>query len=203
MQRTKHEVVAQFRQGEILQAACRVFARNGFEATTVDAVAAEAGLAKGTLYLYFKSKLDIYIAALQEELEALDQLTHQRVEASAGCAEKLRAFVETRLAYLDDHSDFFKIYQFEFSSMFLHPLRSNSAFAAYYRRQVDFLALLINEGIRGGEFTFANAEAGAFLVYDTVRGVATRRLLGLSKLSLAEDTNMAISFISSGIGGAL
>jgi AcrR family transcriptional regulator len=200
MARTKQDVVTEFRQSEILQAACRVFARTGFEATTVEAVAAEAGLAKGTLYLYFKSKLDIYIAALQGELEALDVLTRERVKAAMGSSGKVRAFVETRLAYLDDHSDFFKIYQFEFSHMFLHPTRTHAAFAEYYRRQVNFLAGLIGDGIRAGELRFDDAESGACLVYDTVRGVATRRMLGLSKLSLAEDTNMALSFIWAGIG---
>lgn len=167
----------------------------------MDAVASEAGMAKGTLYLYFKSKLEIYIAALQRQIEELDKLTHQKVSETAGSASKLRMFIETRLAYLDAHSDFFKIYQFELNHMFLHPTRTNEAFAEYYRRQVRFLAGLIEDGILAGEFSFDNAEAGAFLVYDAARGVATRRLLGLSKLSLAEDTTMAINFIWTGIGG--
>jgi hypothetical protein len=107
----------------------------------------------------------------------------------------------TRLVYLEDHRDFFKIYQLEFSHMFLHPTRANAAFAEYYRRQVSFLKDLIEEGVRAGDLHFENAEAGAFLVYDTIRGVATRRLLGLSQLSLEEDTKMAMNFIWAGIGG--
>jgi len=198
--RSKHEIVAEFRQAEILQAACRVFARSGFETTTVDAVAAEAGVAKGTLYLYFKSKLHIYLAALKGELEALDELTRTRVGAASGSAGKLRAFVETRLAYLEEHRDFFKIYQLEFGHMFLHPSRAHAEFATYYHRQAAFLAALIEDGIRNNELRFDNAEAGAFLVYDTVRSVATRRMLGLSELSLAEDTKMAMNFIWAGIG---
>jgi AcrR family transcriptional regulator len=198
--RTKHDVVAEFRHKAIIEAACRVFARSGFEATTVEAIAAEAELAKGTLYLYFKSKLDIYVAAIQGQLEVLDELTRRRVEVAEGGGEKLRTFMATRLAYLEDHRDFFKIYQFEFSHMFLHPTRANAAFAEYYRRQVSFLTDIIEEGIRAGDLQFENAGAGAFLVYDTIRGVATRRLLGQSQLSLEEDTKMAMNFICAGIG---
>ena len=199
MARTKTEIVTEYRQTEILQAACRVFARAGFEATTVDEVAAEAGVAKGTLYLYFKSKLHIYLAALKSELEAMDELTQQRIRNVKGSAEKLRVFIETRLAYCEEHRDFFKIYQLEFGHMFLDPSRTHEEFAVYYRRKVEFLTHLLKEGARNRELQFENAEAGAFLIYDTVRGVATRRMLGLSKLSLAEDTKMAMNFIWSGI----
>ncbi len=200
MARTKQDIVSEFRQTEILQAACRVFAHSGFENTTVDAVAAEAGVAKGTLYLYFKSKLHIYMAALKGELEALDELTQVQVRKATGSAAKLRMFVETRLAYLEEHRDFFKIYQLEFGHMFLHPSSVHAEFAAYYKHQADFLASLIEDGVRSGEMQFENPAAGAFLVYDTARGVATRRMLGLSELSLAEDTKMAMNFILAGIG---
>ena len=200
MRRTKHDVVTEFRQGEIVRAACRVFARTGFEAATVDEVAAEAGVAKGTLYLYFKSKLEIYLTALKGELEKLDSVTHKQMALEPTAAGKLRAFVETRLAYLDEHSDFFKIYQFELGHMFLHPSQVHSDFSAYYRRQSDFLREIMEQGVRNNEFHCEYPNAMAFLIYDTVRGVAMRRLLGLSELSLSEDTRMAINFIWSGMG---
>jgi TetR/AcrR family fatty acid metabolism transcriptional regulator len=200
MTKTKQELVTEFRQKEIILAACRVFARSGFEAATMDQVALEAGVAKGTLYLYFRSKLDVYLAAVKGQLEELDALTRERVAAATGAFGRLSVFVATRLEYLEKHRDFFKIYQFELGHMFLHPARVNAEFAAYYQRQAQFLVEIVADGIRAGELDFANAEAGAFLIYDMVRGVATRRLLGLSELSLEEDTRMAISFIRQGMG---
>jgi AcrR family transcriptional regulator len=52
----------ELRRAHILQAALRCFARTGFYATTMDDVAAEAGVSKGTPYLYFNSKADLYRA---------------------------------------------------------------------------------------------------------------------------------------------
>lgn len=52
----KHEEYAETRRDQILEAALRVFARKGFAESTVDDIAAETGLAKATLYLYFPSK---------------------------------------------------------------------------------------------------------------------------------------------------
>ena len=57
------------RRREILEAAIKLFRDRGFESTTVQAVAAEAGVAAGTVYLYFSSK-EAILAALQEDFEA-------------------------------------------------------------------------------------------------------------------------------------
>ena len=54
--KTKQQVVMEFRRQEILDAARTVFARKGFADGIVDDIAAEAGVAKGTIYLYFPSK---------------------------------------------------------------------------------------------------------------------------------------------------
>ena len=53
------------RRQAILQAARQVFARKGYEPATLEAVAREAGLAKGTLYLYFRDKEDLYFHTVQ------------------------------------------------------------------------------------------------------------------------------------------
>src|SRR5882672_1864141 len=91
--KTKQEVVSEFRCGTILEAARKVFARKGFELATVDDVAEAAGVAKGTLYLYFRSKRDIYLAALRRGVLDLNQETARLVAASPTLEAKLRAFI--------------------------------------------------------------------------------------------------------------
>jgi AcrR family transcriptional regulator len=63
------------RPEEISAAALRVFARRGLHQTTLDDVAKEAGVSKGTIYLYFKSKEEVFIAAAQQVVPALDELS--------------------------------------------------------------------------------------------------------------------------------
>jgi AcrR family transcriptional regulator len=53
------------RREQILQAAVRLWTGQGFEATTLDAIAREAGIAKGTVYLYFATKEDLLAAAVE------------------------------------------------------------------------------------------------------------------------------------------
>src|SRR5512135_2087611 len=103
--RTKREVLAEFRHEEILEAARRVFAQKGFRDTSVDEIAQAAGVAKGTVYLYYSSKEAIYTAALEDGLRRLIDDVRARMGAAAGLREKIRAFVATKLAHFDQHRD--------------------------------------------------------------------------------------------------
>ena len=117
MSKTKQAVVTEFRCTEILDAARKVFAEKGFSETTMDQVAECAGIAKGTLYLYFRSKRDIYMAALMEGIRSLNNDSRRKVEAAAGVREKLCAFIETRVGYFEQHRDFFLIYHSEVGNL--------------------------------------------------------------------------------------
>src|SRR6476619_3022124 len=102
------------RRGSILQAARAVFARQGYAETVVEDIATQAGIAKGTLYLYFPSKEQIYLAALFEEARQLDADSRAAMSAATTWRDKLHAYMEVRLHYFEAHQDFLRIYMTEF-----------------------------------------------------------------------------------------
>ncbi len=67
---TRKKQITERRQSQILQAAGEVFARKGFTAATVPEIARLAGIASGTVYLYYPSKRDLFIAVIQQMLIA-------------------------------------------------------------------------------------------------------------------------------------
>jgi AcrR family transcriptional regulator len=77
------------RPGEILDAALDLFARQGFPATRVQEVAAQAGVTTGTVYLYFESKETLFKAAVLQAMDAMLTLSEERVRAHQGTAESL------------------------------------------------------------------------------------------------------------------
>src|SRR5689334_14308129 len=113
---SRKEATAQ-RRSSILQAARAVFARQGYADTVVEDIAAQAGIGKGTLYLYFPSKEQIYLAALLEQARQLDADTRAAVNAAATWREKLAAYFEVRSRYFQAHQDFLRIYMTEFRGM--------------------------------------------------------------------------------------
>jgi AcrR family transcriptional regulator len=82
------------RPGEILEAALACFAERGFAATRLEDVAARAGITKGTLYLYFPSKEELFKAVVRSAL--LPTIEHLEAEAAAegSTADLFRKFVQ-------------------------------------------------------------------------------------------------------------
>src|SRR5580765_2408580 len=106
--RTKRQVVSEYRTSELLDAARTVFSRKGFHNATIDDIAHEAGVAKGTVYLYFKSKQDIYLEALRDGIQTLLQEMRAETAADDTAVAKLRKLIAVKLAYFDKHREFFQ-----------------------------------------------------------------------------------------------
>jgi len=79
----------QLRRDEIILAAEKVFFSKGFDYTTMDHIAEEAELSKGTLYLYFKSKEDLHMAVARKSIRLLREATLKAIEGEGNAIEKL------------------------------------------------------------------------------------------------------------------
>src|SRR5579862_2205877 len=104
--KTKKQIVSEFRQSEIITAARKVFAEKGYVTATVDEIAALATLAKGTIYVYFESKEQIYNAVLENDLDALRALTLEKIASANTAREKISAYIDARFKYCEERRDF-------------------------------------------------------------------------------------------------
>ena len=195
--KTKHEVLTEFRNAEILEAAHKVFAQNGFSGTSVEAIAQEAGMAKGTLYLYYESKYEIYCAALKSGLVALCGELKQQVDAADTVEEKLRAYVATKLSFFEQHRDFFKIYHAEFGNVIANPLHKD--FGELLLEQLRMIRGVLSEGLRQHKTREMRLESAAFAIFEITRGAITQRLLGYSQTCIQDEIDFLCDFIWKGI----
>ena len=199
MKKTKQEVVSEFRCAEILDAARRVFARKGFTGATVDEIAEAAGLAKGTIYLYFQSKRGIYRAVLKQSLAALVDETARNLSAAPTPAEKIRAFIRTRICYAERNQDCVSIYQLGGGHLGLTSLNRESR--GIYLQQARTLEAVLREASLRGEIRPIRADAAAFAVFEMTRGVIIQRLLGWSRTTTEEDIAFLFDLVWSGLSG--
>jgi AcrR family transcriptional regulator len=145
------------RPGELLEAALDCFAERGFAATRLEDVAARAGVTKGTAYLYFKSKEELFKAVVSGYLvPAIEQL-EAAARAPGPVTELLRKvagmFVE-------------KVYNTKFSALPKLVISEASNFPELARFYLDevvgrgrrLLASLLRRGIRDGEFRDVDVE---------------------------------------------
>ncbi len=89
----------------ILRAATRVFAKNGFYATRVSEIAKEAGVADGTIYLYFENKDDVLISIFQDRIGALIEILGEIAARPIPVEERIRTIIEMQLGLLEDQRD--------------------------------------------------------------------------------------------------
>jgi len=198
-ERTKRDVVSEFRSAEILESARKVFAKKGFADATMDEIAGAAGVAKGTLYLYFESKRDVYLKTLQRGSAELLGQVKANMRAADDVRAKMRALIVTRARYAEENRDFYRIYLTHFSNV-THPALLDREFRGLHRKHAESLEQALRDGVDRGEIGHLDVKAAAFTIQEMVRSLITRRLLGWSKKDLEEDVDFLCNLIWTGIG---
>ncbi len=120
----------------ILSAAERIFARHGFFAAKVSDVAKDAGVADGTIYLYFKSKDDLLISLFERRMQQVNDTLRAAIEGVKSPREQLRAFIQAYLQLVHDEPSAAEVLTIE--------LRQSSKFMKEYENPqfADFLRIL-------------------------------------------------------------
>ncbi|MBW2499202.1 MAG: TetR/AcrR family transcriptional regulator [Deltaproteobacteria bacterium] len=94
----------------ILESARDVFFRDGFMRANLDEIAEKAGVAKGTLYRYFESKADLYVAVLARNSESFSDQMEAAAADGDSAVERLRSIARFYFQHWLDHPDHFQIF---------------------------------------------------------------------------------------------
>lgn len=93
------------RREEILAVAARVFAKRGYQATTMQEVADAVGIAKGTLFLYFPKKEGLFLAAADQGMTRMQAAVDAALETSAEPMDVFRLGIRAYLQFFADHPE--------------------------------------------------------------------------------------------------
>ena len=160
----------------ILEAAERVFAQRGFYTAKVADIAREAGVADGTIYLYFKSKDDLLISLFESRIVRVNELLATAVAGQTRPRDKLTAFVRAYLQLIADQPTAAEVLTIE--------LRQSTKFMREYsaHRFGELLGILGNviaEGQAAGELSDAvPAPVAARMIWGMLDELALAWLLG-------------------------
>ena len=157
-----------------------------------------AEVANGTVYLYYKSKKDLYLEALRYGIESLNKQLKARADNPGSCIETLRLLTRTKIVFFEENQDFFRIYYSELGKLPAHPA-GLTLVRDLYTEQAKVFERVLREGIKRREVRNLDIEKTAFAVADLTRGIATQRLLGMSKTRLEDDVEFVVNVIWKGI----
>jgi len=107
------------RREEIISAAESIFFTKGLSESTMDEIAEAAELSKGTLYLYYKSKEDLYLAVVMKGMDILHDLFRDAVSTGETSLKQINNLGEAYYAFFENHRNYFRMFYF-FESPQLH-----------------------------------------------------------------------------------
>jgi AcrR family transcriptional regulator len=171
--RTKeqNEKIRQERRAQILAAARQVFAAQGFHATRMSDVAHVAGVSQGTLYHYFRSKDDLFMALLFPWAERLAEAVGGLQEAPSSATDKMWAMTRLAMAFFQADEELMPVLV-EFWAYALRNLRANESFRGLFKAMQESCAAIIEEGIASGEFRPVDVQTLSVLPLVVLDGVA-------------------------------
>jgi len=97
------------RRAQLLDAARSVFVSNGYHSAAMDDIAVRAGVSKPVVYQHFPSKLDLYLALLDESTEALVATVQEAIDSSPDNHQRVAAAIEAYFAFVDEGSEDFRL----------------------------------------------------------------------------------------------
>jgi AcrR family transcriptional regulator len=196
---TKEDVLTAYRRDALLRAAVRVFGECGFDSATMERIAQEADVAKGTTYLYYRSKQTIYDAALGSGLAELGARTQEAMERAPHVRDAITAFMRTRIEYFFEHRDFFRMYVAALARHITGAKAKPSEFQSLIDRQTRGLEQAIVRAIARREIRRVDPAATALAVFDISRGLVARRITSVASRDMTEDVQFLADLIWQGL----
>ena len=197
--RTKQDVVSEFRESEIIDAARRVIVQHGLANASMEKIADAANISKGTLYLYFDSKEALVREATERGHAALAEAVAAATEAATAPVDALHAYVRAVIAFSDENAVMFR-------AMDMHPDSAGAPAAKAVEKRigayVDLLEGFLDQGMADGSIRPVRPRQVARILVEAVRGIVIERLREASPRPVDEDATALVDVVLNGIGGA-
>lgn len=155
--------VSDERKIQILDAAETIIAAKGLSDARMDDIAAQTGLSKGTLYLYFKNKGELIAALFDRIFRGVLSQFGKRGEAGESATEKIDKLTE---AAIGDYLKMLKILPiaYDFLALALRNAVIRKALKEYFRKFSGTIVPIIREGVESGEFRQLDPEEAAIAI---------------------------------------
>ena len=183
----------------LIEVARQLFARMGVDNTTMNDIAQASGKGRRTLYTYFKSKNEIFLAVVESEMAQLHKVLMDVVNKELPADEKLITFIYTRL-------DAIKAVVFRNGTLravfFRDIWRVEKVRKEFDLQEVEMLKSILDEGVRDGIFSVPDTDITAMVLHHALKGLEVpyiRGVMGASITDRIKRRDNVINLIFNGI----
>ena len=169
----RREREKQQRRLDIVNTARQLFFSKGFRDTTIDDIARASELARGTIYLYFENKEEIYATVLEEGLEMLAQLLDHAQDPQADPLTNLLAAHDAFMEFHDRHAEYYNVLTLDKMQVVeALPETQQQRLAAKITAMAEKMAANLQDGMAQGYFRPLPALETAYLQMGMAMGFA-------------------------------
>ena len=199
--KSKEEVVQAFRIQSIQDATMRVIARKGMSAATMQEIAEEAGVAKGTIYLYFRDRDELVEKTFESAMKQLMAQIDAALDLDVPFEETIRAVMNAHLSFFGDNREFFRLYL----SMrmpegpMVRQRRQKQQCAPQFRARAEKFAKTLAAAMDRGELRRADPYKLALFIIEGSAAVILERLTEDAPPDPEQDVDLLVGLILDGI----
>ena len=161
---------------DIALSAITLFCEKGIQQTSIDQIAKSAGVAKGTIYLYFKNKEEIVFTIWDILTQQHEEVFYKRTNPNMSAKEKILEyynFSECQEGF--DKEQTLILFQHFVSSMLIDKTSLyTDYFESFFKKDYDFITSCFYEGIKKGEFVIDDVEMLANSIIMVLKGLLVR-----------------------------
>lgn len=180
----------------IFKSAIKVFSEQGYKGATMDDIALNAGLAKGTLYYHFKSKEEIFQFVIKQGIMDLTKLAEKIKNSDDDYVTKLISLCKGQLVFLYTFTDLCKVVM---SQMWGNDQRQEEL-RKEIRGYIYILKDLLEEGRLLKKIQVKNTELMAYQIFGTLASTAIYESLNIQKINFDDISTQTVMFALKGLG---
>lgn len=182
----------------IIREAASEFARLGFEQANINTIAEQAGIGKGTIYLYFENKRELFLAMLRQIAQAQLSSIRSALAADGSLHERLERLFLAFVQLAREESDSFNVYM---SALYGVNRAFKEEAVRLLRNYVAVIALVLEESMARGEIQRVEPNAGALMILSLTEAyVLSAGALGQTQAEIARQARNVANLVLAGIG---
>jgi AcrR family transcriptional regulator len=199
--KSKEEVVQEFRIQSIQEATLRVISRKGMAAATMQEIAEEAGVAKGTIYLYFRDRDELVEKTFDAAMAQLMVEVDRALEKDVPFDQKIRDVMAAKLAFFSANREFVRLYLTAKmpESIPERQRQKRKNCHPQYRARIDRLSAILRQAMERGEIRTLDPARLAMFIIEGSTAVILERLLEESSPPEEADVDLIAGLILDGV----
>jgi AcrR family transcriptional regulator len=198
--KSKEAVVQEFRIQSLQEATMRVIARKGIAGATMQDIADEAGVAKGTIYLYFRDRDELVEKTFENAITELHRRVDLALDTDAPLEQRLRDSLRQAIDFFRDNGQFFRLYVAQrFPEGTPQQQAKQKRHCDQYRSRMLKLAGVFEEAMNRGEIRRVDPYRLALFFAEGTNAIIVERVMEQEPPPADADVELIVSSILNGV----